>query len=197
MKIVELPNKILKEKAKRVNTLTPKTVSLIKAMKTALKRETAPTGVGLAAPQVGLSLQIFLIMPPNGFQKSAFNTTGKFLDMQNIEVFVNPVITSKKGIYQDKEKSNSLEGCLSLHGYYGHVKRANEITIEYELPNLEKITLTKRTIILKGFPAVIAQHEADHLEGKLFIDRILEQKGKLYKIEKDSQGKEILQEVNL
>jgi len=184
MKIVQLPNSILRQKAKVVNNLNSKVLSLIYEMIKTLKQQKNPSGVGLAAPQVGISLQIFIIYPP---------------ESKKIEIFINPKILEKKGIFDKKNKDKTLEGCLSIHGYYGLVKRAGEITIEYQTINLsEKIPkLINKKSTFVGFEAVIIQHEMDHLEGKVFIDLLLEQKQPLYKVISDKKKEEKLEEVEI
>ena len=184
MKIVQLPNPILREKAKPVNILTPKILSIITDMVKTLTEQKNPPGVGLAAPQVGISLQIFLIYPPN---------------KKKIEIFINPAIIEKTGLYEEKTKEKTLEGCLSLHGYYGLVKRASQVTVEYQTVDIKRISpkLISKKKAFTGFPAVIIQHEMDHLEGKVFIDHILEQKQQLYKITHDNKKKEKLEEVKI
>lgn len=204
MHIVQLPDPALRQTAKPVKEITPKIISLIKEMVKTLQEQSAPPGVGLAAPQVGESLQIFLIYPPVNQPKKS---TGAIRNISTMKLFINPKIISLKGNYVAEKGNENLEGCLSLHGYYGPVKRTGEVTVEYDTINLEdmcsrgglkcppKIKRITQTFI--GFPAVIIQHEFDHLQGKIFIDRVLEQKGKLYKVGKDSKGKEVLDEVNI
>lgn len=187
MIIRQIPDPILRKKARPVENLTPKIINIIREMIKVLKKQENPKGVGLAAPQVGYLLQIFLIYPPAK-------------DEKKMEVFINPKIIEKKGIYDEKTEEKTLEGCLSLHGYYGLVKRADEVTVEYQTFDLNSsnpsISLVKKTFT--GFPAVIIQHEIDHLVGKLFVDHLLEQKGKLYKICIDNKTqKENLEEVTI
>jgi len=73
-----------------------------------------------------------------------------------------------------------LEGCLSLPHYYGPLKRADSVTVKYLNEKGEEITED-----LEGFDAQIILHEIDHLEGKLFIDRLFEEKKPLYKVDGD------------
>lgn len=204
MKIVQLPDPVLRKKAAPVTSLTPKIIALIKEMITLLKKQDDPPGVGLAAPQVGVSLQIFLIMPPSPITTTNPSPHRRGQGEVDIELFINPKIIKSKGVYQEKDKKNATwEGCLSLYSYYGPVDRANEITVEYEtislsnLGNLSNLELQTIQKTFTGFPAVIIQHEFDHLQGKLFIDRVLEQHQKLYKITKDSHNKEVLEEVQI
>jgi len=200
MKIFQLPNPILRQKVEPVICLTPKIYLVINEMVKTLIDQKNPPGVGLAAPQVGVPLQIFIIMPspPLPHRKHPKNKSA-------IEIFLNPKTIATSGAYQAKKGEENLEGCLSLHGYYGLVKRADKITLNFSPLSLSDLKSSKFLNKLPppigktftGFPAVIVQHEMDHLEGKLFIDRIFSQKGTIYKVAKDDKGKEILDEVKL
>jgi len=118
--------------------------------------DTANAGVGIAAPQVGINKRIVWVQ--------------RFDKKNNpFEVYFNIEITSFSPL-----KSEGWEGCLSVPNYRGLVNRSDSIIIKYD-------TFKKQNIIetIKGFTAVIFQHEIDHLEGILFTDRIFD-KTKLY-----------------
>ena len=86
-----------------------------------------------------------------------------------------------------------MEGCLSIPDYYSYIKRPGTIKVEYMDSNGQ---LIKKT--LKGINARIFQHEYDHLYGRLFMDLVLEQKAKLYKLSgKDKTGADIFEEITL
>lgn len=86
-----------------------------------------------------------------------------------------------------------FEGCLSIPDYYGEVKRPIGVTVEYMDDKGKKIKKK-----LAGLEAWIFQHEYDHLQGKLFVDYVLEQKSRLFKVVgKDKAGAEIFEEVQL
>lgn len=217
MKIIQLPDPVLRKTTKPVIELSPKVVNLIKEMITTLSNKKNPQGVGLAAPQVGASLQIFIIKPPINTTSYTQQTTSnkqkiKIRNQQlvisnynSLELFINPKIIKTEGEYKSAKSEENLEGCLSLHGYYGPIKRAASVVIEYVTLDPDSLYSIKPssplpssiTKTFSGFPAVIIQHEMDHLNGKLFVDRILEQKGKLYKVGKDDKGKEVLDEVQI
>ncbi|WP_185872885.1 peptide deformylase [Blattabacterium cuenoti] len=108
-------------------------------------------GIGLAAPQIGKNIRLFIVKIP--------------LLNNNIihyysEVFINAKIIKLKG-----KKYNFKEGCLSIPGIVECVKRKSEIIIEYYNKNWNK-----KKKILNGLFARVIQHEYDHIEGKLFID---------------------------
>jgi peptide deformylase len=144
-----------------------KVKDLIKDLKDTLAIQKDPEGVGLAAPQIGKNLQVFVCSYKN-FNRVVINP--KILDISEI---------SKK----DKEKKSKreiLEGCLSLPYYYGPLKRAPKVKVEYLNEDGEKVTEE-----FKNFDAQIILHEIDHLEGILFIDHLLKEKKPLYKVEND------------
>lgn len=103
-------------------------------------------GVALAAPQIGESLQIFIIKltPDVGFK-----------------IFINPKIKKKS-----KKKQILPEGCLSVEGVYGTIKRVEKLTVEAEDENGKKFICGASRLL-----AQIIQHEMDHLNGVLFIDK--------------------------
>ncbi len=113
----------------------------------------AANGIGLAANQVALPFRFFIMNP-----------TGEAEQSEAERVFVNPVIRNRKGTEIGEE------GCLSLPGLYGDVRRAQEIVVEaFDVDGQEfRMTLT-------DLPARVVQHEVDHLDGVLFIDKISEE----------------------
>jgi peptide deformylase len=161
LKIVELPNKILRQKAKKVKVIDKKIKKLITDMQATLEAQADPEGVGLAAPQIGKSLRLFIV---------------KYKDQRR--VVINPKILSRSTPKKAAEvgKKHPLEGCLSLPHYYGPVKRPDKIKIKYQDEKGKK-----KTEEFSGFMACIISHEIDHLEGKFFVDHILSQKAPLYK----------------
>lgn len=177
--IVTVPNKVLIEKAIDVINIDKEIKQIIDRMKTALINSTDPIGVGLAAPQIGKSVRIFLMRPE---------------ETDPIKVFINPKIVSQskilvKGIPDEDAK---LEGCLSIPKIWGSVNRHKSVTITYldETGKLYKQTFT-------GFESVIIQHEMDHLDGTLFTKRVIEQKGQLYQPTIDDKGQEVLEPIDI
>lgn len=158
-KIVDVKNSLLREKSRKVLKFDKKLQELIVDLKDTLAAQEDPEGVGLAAPQIGKSLQVFL-MKHEGMER----------------VVINPHIVEvadKKG--KKVRRKKVLEGCLSLPHYYGPLVRPNHITIAFQDEKGEK-----HTEEFTGFLSQIVQHEIDHLNGVLFIDRILEQSAPLY-----------------
>ncbi|KRO25591.1 peptide deformylase [Pediococcus argentinicus] len=114
-------------------------------------------GVGLAAPQIGLSIQMAAVLVPG-----PDNT----IDLE--ETLVNPVIVSQSVQVAALEEG---EGCLSVDKEVpGYVPRHDRITIRYQ--NLDGET---KQIKLRDYPAIVCQHEIDHLKGTLFYDHINKQ----------------------
>jgi peptide deformylase len=134
-------NPILRQKSDIVREITKKTVKLIKDMQeTMLKNK----GVGLAAPQVGINERIILVT----------------LDSKKILPMINPRILDSSA-----ETAVAEEGCLSLPGEWGNVRRHEEITVEF-------MTFKGQKTVMKfsDFEAREIQHEIDHLDGVLFTD---------------------------
>ncbi len=179
LEIIKAPNQILSQKAKSVKRVDKNILILIEQMKEALASATDPIGVGLAAVQIGKSLDLFIIKPS---PKSAVLT------------FINPKIIKKTFVEKGgkEKKIKKLEGCLSLPNIWGEVQRHSQIWLEY-MDETGKPHKRK----FKGFIATIIQHEMDHLSGILFPKRVLEQKGTLYKSEKNEQGEDIFEELKL
>lgn len=166
-KILLSSDPVLRKKSKPVAKIDKKVKELIKDLKDTLSVQKDPEGVGLAAPQIGKNLRIFVA------KYESFD-----------RVVINPeIIKIEKGGSGKGKKSSKkeiLEGCLSLPYYYGPLKRAPKITIKYldEKGNPQTETFT-------GFHAQIIMHEIDHLEGILFIDHLIGEGKPLYKIEDD------------
>jgi peptide deformylase len=115
----------------------------------------ASDGIGLAAPQVGLSIRLIVIdLAPLSEQKAELRDFKK--------VFINARILDRSGNEVKEE-----EGCLSLPGIHELVPRSNKITISYCDENFTEYTET-----YEGYVARVIQHEYDHIEGHLFTDHI-------------------------
>jgi peptide deformylase len=115
----------------------------------------ACNGIGLAAPQVHYSIQLFLIRRP------IENRKGK-VEMGEVKVFINPKLSSPS-----KETWTESEACISIPTIHGHVKRPKQITIEYT--NLQGERIKER---VNGWEARVIMHENDHIQGILFIDHL-------------------------
>ncbi|MDO8592788.1 MAG: peptide deformylase [bacterium] len=146
LKIITQPNPILRKKSKEID---PKKInsrefkSLISSM---IKTTAATDGAGLAAPQIGRNIRLAVINAKDG----AF-------------CLINPLITKKSF-----SRELGQEGCLSIPGIYGQVKRHKKITLAYYDKFGKKIKLEAQ-----GLMARVIQHEVDHLDGVLLIDKAI------------------------
>lgn len=179
MKIVQAPDTVLSDKAKPVKKITKDILDLIEKMKHSMLTASDPEGVGIAAPQVGESLQIFLMKP----EKTS-----------PITVVINPQIELLGELAERKTKNGNdlLEGCLSIKDVWGTTKRFKKVKLTY----LDETGKTHEEIF-EDFPARVVQHEYDHLQGILFPRRVLEQQGKLYKSHKGKDGHDIFDLVQI
>ena len=169
--IITVPSPLLRQPAKSVAQLDARIQKVLIDMEKALKNAIDPQGVGLAAPQIGQLLRIFMIRPV------ADGPITTFINPQIVKYSqrqINPL--TKKGIY---------EGCLSLPHHYAPIKRSSSITIKYQKLEPRTYNLIPAQETYSGFAAHVIQHEIDHLNGILFIDRVLEQNAKLYRVEGD------------
>ncbi|OGH47969.1 MAG: peptide deformylase [Candidatus Levybacteria bacterium RIFCSPLOWO2_01_FULL_39_10] len=181
LKIITAPDKILAKKTenyifKDKDRYLPR---FLKGMEASLLSADDPKGVGLAAPQVGKSVSIFMAKPS---------------EKSKISVFINPVMLDTKSRPKKNTKGREyrkLEGCLSLPNIWGEVVRADEIKLSY-FDEKGKVHVEK----FDGFMATVIQHEIDHLVGILFPKRVLEQGGKLFKSRKEN-GKDVFDELEI
>lgn len=163
LEIYTYPEEVLRQVAKPVGKPTDEIRRLAEDMKETMYD--AP-GVGLAAPQVGHSIRLIVVDPTGGEEE------GQFM------AIVDPVIEELGG------EIVCEEGCLSVPDVFAEVKRAEKIRLTGLTPEGEPIDR-----ILEGFPAVVVQHEVDHLNGKLFVDYLsgLKRKMILKRLKKGTQ----------
>ncbi|MBZ4226851.1 peptide deformylase [Mycoplasma tauri] len=168
VEIVQLPNKVLRQKSKDVPIpLSDEDIELAEKMiyhidDSQKEGSRFRAGVGVAAVQYGILKRVFYI---NITPDMVYNNPKEVLR----DVFFNPKILA---ISDGKIAISEGEGCLSvgdkIPNQEGYVYRAKRIVFE-AYSYFEK---KRKRFDLKGYPAIVAQHELDHLEGKLFIDRI-------------------------
>ena len=122
-------------------------------------------GVGLAAPQIGVPLRVMVLEDSDALQSRS--TPAERAERERVpfavRVFVNPKLQ-----LVGTDRVTFFEGCLSVNGFVGLVERSREVEVsgldEYGVPQTWRV---------KGWPARILQHEMDHLEGTLYIDRMM------------------------
>ena len=149
--VLKFPNKVLKTRAVEVTQITAEDHKLVKNM---IETMYAENGVGLAANQVGVLKRVFVA--------SHDQVKG------NEQVYFNPKIVKKEGVIKE------FEGCLSVPEFYEPVKRAKKVW-------MQAMDLDSKMVEVKaeGLLSRIFQHEIDHLDGILFIDRLGLLKSKL------------------
>lgn len=157
LKVAKLGNPILRQIAKPVDLedLKDPNSELQTFIDDLIETMRVGDGVGLAAPQVSRSVQIVVIECLNNQRYP-----GK--DDIPLTVLVNPLITQSSD-----DTQWGWESCLSLIDFRGYVERSASVTVEAFTRKAEKIVLDA-----SGFPAVVLQHEIDHLNGTVFIDRM-------------------------
>lgn len=177
-KIITVPNPILREKSKEV-VFDKKTAELVKELKeTLLTKEGKLTGIGLAAPQIGQSKRVFVV----------YSQASK-----KILTFINPkIVWTSKRTQAGLPGKNKYEGCLSLPNKWAIIRRPKEIKITYQTESGQF-----QTRKFSGLMAIAIQHEYDHLEGILFIDRALQQGSKIFELAKDKDGREYFKEIGI
>ncbi len=158
--VVAYPEPVLRRKAKRVKHIDESIAQLIDDMVETMHEV---GGVGLAAPQVGVSLRVAVIELPG----------------EETIVLVNPEIVKRSGEQQVEE------GCLSVPGYRGEIKRSVKVTAKGLDRRGRKIRIKG-----EGLLAEVLEHEIDHLNGTLYID-YLESMDKLYKVTPATETPEV------
>lgn len=151
-----VPNPVLRQKAKRVRNMDDTIERLIDDM---LETMHAASGVGLAAPQVGVPLRVIVIQLPE----------------EEPIVLINPEIVKKSG------ERIVDEGCLSVPGYVGEIKRSASVTAKGRNRDWKEIRLKATELLAQAL-----EHEIDHLNGMLYIDH-LESPDKLYQVEPEEE----------
>lgn len=136
--------------------------ALVEAMVAAMR---AAPGVGLAAPQLGVSLRI--LVAEDRAERMTHLTDEELAERARTDVplvaIVNPVLESAGG-----GEDTFFEGCLSVPGYSALVSRAHQVVVSGVTPAGEPLRMSAT-----GWPARILQHELDHLDGKLYVDRMI------------------------
>jgi peptide deformylase len=147
LQIARLGNPVLRRRAREISREELESAEVQRLIDNLLESVAAADGAGLAAPQVHESLRIVVLQ----------------LDAsRGMEVWVNPVL-----VPLGEETKSTWEGCLSVPGLRGKVRRPARVQVDAWDRNGEAFTLH-----LAGFPAVVAQHECDHLDGVIYVDKV-------------------------
>jgi len=159
-KILLYPHPILKKLCRPVAAIDPEISGLIQDLFDTMRA--GPGSVGVAAPQIGVSLRV-CVVDVSASRQGKENNHG-------LLVMVNPEIVACAG------SAVMREGCMSIPDYTGDVERATAITVRFT-----DGTGSPREVAAEGFEAVAIQHEMDHLDGVLFLDRIASLKTGLFR----------------
>lgn len=171
MRVVIAPNQILRTQTKPVKKISPGLLNTFKEMAKLTLTFKDPEGIGLASNQAGLTERFFIAKNGEGFL-----------------TVINPKILKTY-----KRVKKQFEGCLSIPNYWGEINRFSRVKVSYQ-----DETGKEHIETLTGLLAWIFQHEIDHLDGKLFPDRVLEQKGRFFKFTgKDKTGRDTFEEVTI
>lgn len=161
--VVKLGHPVLRDKSSAIDPALITSQDFKTLVKDMIKTMREHQGVGLAAPQIGVPIRVFCV---------ECKSDKRYKGVPNIPVYtvVNPVVT-----VVDKETSGIYEGCLSIPGLRGWVERPKAVRLQGLDTNGKKIDR-----IVKGFHARILQHEYDHLNGSVFLDRVKDRKSLCY-----------------
>ncbi len=170
-KVVHIPDPVLRKKAHRIQRFDdPKLQALIDDMVETMLE--AP-GVGLAAPQVNVSQRLIVVrLPDDEHSREEYGE-----DAGVLHIVLNPKI-----IRSSREMVDGVEACLSIPGIYGTVSRHEAITVRGQDRHGKPLSIKAR-----GWLARVFQHEIDHLDGVLFIDRASE----IWRYEEDAAGETV------
>jgi peptide deformylase len=158
MPVIKMDNPVLHQKAKRVRKIDDSIQKLIDNM---IETMYDIEGIGLAAPQVGVPLQVVVIQLP---------------DEEDAITLINPEI-----VKISEETEMMMEGCLSLPGYNGDVKRSTSITVKARDRQGKPIRIKG-----EGLLAQVLQHETDHINGIVFVDHL----GSIDELRKNEEDEE-------
>ena len=161
-KVIQNPNPVLHKKTKNITDFKDKNLrQLIKDMKDTLLEQ---DGLGLAAPEIGISKAIFVVLPDYAPKVRTLNIPLSLLSPLFPTTYINPRIVAYLGAKEEWE-----EGCLSIKGVYYKITRYSEVILEAQTKNGKKFSITAKGLLAKLF-----QHETDHLNGTLITNRLHE-----------------------
>lgn len=176
--IVAYGDPVLRKMGKEIDQDYPNLKELIANMKETMYNA---SGVGLAAPQIGKAIRLFVIDASPFAEDDNLEEEEKATLKNFVRVYINPKILNEEG-----EEWTFNEGCLSIPDVREDVIRKSKVTLEYQDEDF-----TTQTEVLDGLAARVFQHEYDHIEGVLFTDKVSSLKKRLIKrkLENISKGK--------
>jgi peptide deformylase len=166
-RILTAEEPLLREKSKKVSRFGDSLKALVEDMFDTMD---AAHGVGLAAPQIGVLQRVFVVGIP-----AEYDEDGNEVEPEERYILVNPEIVKARG------EEEMEEGCLSVPGYRGLVKRATQVLIKGQDLDGKEVRYKGSDLLAQAF-----QHELDHLNGILYLDR-LESADKLFRITADGE----------
>lgn len=158
--ILKYPHPVLKKVCNRVDHVDQSIANLVQDLIDTMRA--GPGSVGVAASQIGVTLRVCVV-------DVSKNRLGKE-NNHGLLCMINPEIVARSGV------AVMREGCMSVPDYTGDVDRATEITVRFG-----ELDGQQREITASGFEAVALQHEMDHLDGVLFLDRVVSIKTGLFR----------------
>lgn len=158
--ILKYPHPVLKKVCNRVEIVDQSIIDLVQDLVDTMRA--GPGSVGVAASQIGVTLRVCVV-------DVSKNRLGKE-NNHGLLCMINPEIIARSGV------AIMREGCMSVPDYTGDVDRATDITVRFSEPDGRQ-----REINASGFEAVALQHEMDHLDGVLFLDRVISIKTGLFR----------------
>jgi peptide deformylase len=167
--ILSSEHPVLRQKAKKLKRVDASTSKLIDDMLDSMR---AARGLGLAAPQIGVSLRVLVVEMPQDEEEP---NSGEQV------ILVNPEITKSEG------EQFGEEGCLSIPGYVGMIRRALKVTVKGLNRKGKEVRVQGSGLLARAI-----QHEIDHLDGILFTDR-LEKPEDLYRVTEDHEREPVFQ----
>jgi peptide deformylase len=176
-KVLKLGNPELRKISQPVDEAEIGTKEFKKLLKDMFETMRYENGVGLAAPQIGVLKRLVVIGTEE--ENPRYPKSEKLIS----HILINPVITH---LAPAKDGNGFWEGCLSVPGMRGYVERPEKIQIEYYDEKWNKVQK-----IVEGFQAIVYQHECDHLDGILYVDRLKSPRLFGFTDEVETVGKEL------
>ncbi|MCX7870540.1 MAG: peptide deformylase [bacterium] len=161
--VITVPNKLLRKKSKKVNINLIKKEEFLDFILSLIKTMDYYDGVGLSAIQVGFDMRLFIIRKDLDSREEIQKERKEINSIDDIEIFINPEIME-----YSKEVNEDWEGCLSVPNVSALIKRSNSIKVKF-------IDLNGNEVLnsYQGFKARVIQHEYDHLNGVLILDKAI------------------------
>jgi peptide deformylase len=162
--VLKMGNPILRQRSIEVTQNELQSESFQNLLKDMIDTMNAERGIGLAAPQIGVLKRVVIIDLKNVSERypQYAEAYPNVPELQGLGIYINP-----KWEFLTQEKQSFWEGCLSVPGLRGRVERPRRLKVEFTDPHGNQ-----KSIEVEGFLATVFQHEFDHLDGVLYVDRL-------------------------